>query len=193
MIVGKVCISEEDTVFEVEEDAHPEATEGGEGDEASELIVFRLHVSEPSARSPSLSPPLKDGWGVDAGPTVSEELLSLEGEQFVELLPTLVKDELQTVSAQATGDPADDTAPKVKVPYVLISEDVRQSYETTVTRADLDSCERWVVESRSGGFSQDSLMFDRHLLHNSKPLCLISSALLFTCFFIACVVCVYIA
>lgn len=192
MIVGKVCISEEDTVFEVEEDAHPEATEG-EGDEASELIVFRLHVSEPSARSPSLSPPLKDGWGVDAGPTVSEELLSLEGEQFVELLPTLVKDELQTVSAQATGDPADDTAPKVKVPYVLISEDVRQSYETTVTRADLDSCERWVVESRSGGFSQDSLMFDRHLLHNSKPLCLISSALPLTCFFIACVVCVYIA
>ncbi|XP_063614464.1 uncharacterized protein LOC134787612, partial [Penaeus indicus] len=149
MIVGKVCISEEDTAFEVEEGANPETAEGGEGDEASELIVFRLHVPEPSARTPSPSPPLRDGWGVDSGPTVSEELLSLEGEQFVELLPTLVKDELPTVSAQATGDPADDATPKVKVPYVLISEDVRQSYETTVTRADLDSCERWVVESRS--------------------------------------------
>ncbi|XP_047470670.1 uncharacterized protein LOC125026340 [Penaeus chinensis] len=148
MIVGKVCISEEDPVFEVEEDANAEATEG-EGDEASELIVFRLHVSEPSAHTPSPSPPLRDGWGVDAGPTVSEELLSLEGEQFVELLPTLVQNELPTVSAQATGDHADDTTPMVKVPYVLISEDVRQSYETTVTRADLDSCERWVVESRS--------------------------------------------
>ncbi|ROT71225.1 hypothetical protein C7M84_010458 [Penaeus vannamei] len=168
MIVGKVCISEEDTVFEEEEDANPGVTEGGEGDEASELIVFRLHVSEPSARTPSPSPPLIDGWGVDAGPTVSEELLSLEGEQFVELLPTLVKDELLTVSAQATGDPADGTTPEVKVPYVLISEDVRQSNET-VTRADLDSCERWAVESRSGGFS------------SGLSCSIVSSATLFLC------------
>ncbi|KAG7177679.1 hypothetical protein Hamer_G008332, partial [Homarus americanus] len=73
-----------------------------------DLTLCGLVVEASSPGASSLSSPVTDGWGVGAGPSVCEELLSLESEQFVELLATLVNDDYPKTTTTTTSTHSHD-------------------------------------------------------------------------------------